>query len=67
MKIGVDYIETGVFPVEVHHRESMDRVIDRLRQLDDQAFDKSVKAAKVLRIVDKGVRWIEGKFYGGRK
>lgn len=67
MRIGVNYIETGALPVEVHHLEPVSKVIDHLRQLDDQTFEKSVKAAKVLRIVDKGVRWIEGKFYGGRK
>lgn len=67
MRINVDYIETGAVPVLVNNQEPASRVIDRLRRLDDSTFEKSVKAAKVLRIVDKGVKWIEGKMYGGRR
>lgn len=44
--------------------EPINMVIDRLRKLDDRDFDKSVKAAKWLRVFDKGMKWIEGKFYG---
>lgn len=64
MKIQVNAMPSSVQLVQVHHREPLDRVIDRLRELDDRDFDKSVKVAKWLRIFDKGMKWIEGKFYG---
>lgn len=64
MKIQVNVIPSSVQLVQVHYREPLNRVIDRLRELDDRDFDKSVKAAKWLRIFDKGMKWIEGKFYG---
>lgn len=64
MKIQVNAIPSSVQLVQVHHREPLNRVIDRLRELDDHDFDKSVKAAKWLRIFDKGMKWIENKFYG---
>ena len=64
MKIHVNVMPSPVQLVPVHKREPLDKVIDRLRELDDHDFDKSVKAAKWLRIFDKGMKWIEGKFYG---
>ena len=64
MKIHVNVISSPTELVTVHKREPINRVIDRLRKLDDHDFDKSVKAAKWLRIFDKGMKWIEGKFYG---
>lgn len=64
MKIHVNVIPSPVQLVPVHKREPLDKVIDRLRELDDHDFDKSVKSAKWLRIFDKGMKWIEGKFYG---
>ena len=64
MKIHVNVIPSQVQLVTVHKREPINRVIDRLRKLDDRDFDKSVKAAKWLRIFDKGMKWIKGKFYG---
>ena len=64
MKIHVNVIPSPAELVTVHKREPINRVIDRLRKLDDRDFDKSVKAAKWLRIFDKGMKWIEGKFYG---
>lgn len=60
MKIHVNVMPSPVQLVSVHKREPL----DRLRELDDHDFDKSVKAAKWLRIFDKGMKWIEGKFYG---
>ena len=64
MKIHVNVIPSPAELVTVHKREPINRVIDRLRKLDDRDFDKSVKAAKWLRIFDKGMKWIEDKFYG---
>ena len=64
MKIHVNVMPSPVQLVPVHKREPLNRVIDRLRELDDHDFDKSVKTAKWLRIFDKGMKWIEGKFYG---
>lgn len=64
MKIHVNVMPSPIQLVTIHKREPINRVIDRLRELDDHDFDKSVKAAKWLRIFDKGMKWIEGKFYG---
>lgn len=62
MRVNVDYIETAPAPVVVR-RDPTSRVIDKLRKLDDRTFNRSVKAAKVLRVLDKGIRWIEKRFY----
>ena len=52
MKIHVNVMPSPVQLVPVHKREPINRVIDRLRELEDHDFDKSVKAAKWLRIFD---------------
>ena len=64
MKIHVNWIPSRAVLVKGHNGEPIERGSDWLRKLDDRDFDKSVKAAKWLRIFDKGMKWIEGKFYG---